>query len=706
MQKSGRDMSGAVAILAIVGSMSIAPVCRAALPDTSGWKCERCPFEQGYQADIRTGGTYSSADSAKFGDATGYDRQGGYLNLDGDGHYASGTYRQNWLIEDLGLDSRVVRVDGGRAGSYDYRLGFSQLPRHRFDTTSTVYSYSQSANGLLALPAGWTFAGTTSELTGLAANLFSQDIESERRTLELGGKYLPTARIRLFADYRRQEHAGTEMVGAPYFTNSSLLPRRFDYETDEMEAGIRYDGSSGYLKFAYYGSFFRDSHLAVRWESPFLTAPGAEQGALADSPDNDFQQLSLTGGYRAAFLHTDIAFTAALGRGNQDDPLLPYTTNPNLAAGPLPRASLDAEIDTTNLALTAVSRPFERARMKVAIRYDERDNRTAQVPWTRVIGDTFLSGETELNVPYGFERLRLNLSADYDLFDSVRVAAGYDRTELDRDFQEVSEQTEDTGWGRVQWQPTPYLDIAARGGVSRREVNSYDLALAASLDQNPLLRKFNLAYRYRQFGELWATASPPDWPVAVSARASFADVSYSSTVLGLTDGDELRLAADVSWPVSEKVFAYLTGGYDEVNTRQSGSAAFSGPDWRADQSDEFYDFGGGIHVTGIAGKVDLQLDYTRAQGTTRIDVNGGNSPGRFPDLKSTLDSLRARMAYHWSEKLEVGLQLRYEALPTEDWALQGVNVDTLPTILTLGAQPYDDAVWLVGLDFRYLLGDR
>ena len=95
--------------------------------------------------------------------------------------------------------------------------------------------------------------------------------------------------------------------------------------------------------------------------------------------------------------------------------------------------------------------------------------------------------------------------------------------------------------------------------------------------------------------------------------------------------------------MSEKLFAYLTGGYDEVNTLQTGSAAFAGPDWRADQSDEFYDFGGGIRITGIADKVDLQVDYTRAQGTTHIDVTGGSGPGRFPDLESTLDSLRARM---------------------------------------------------------------
>ena len=704
MQHSGRDVSGVVAMLAIAGSMSIAPTSESAEPDTSGWKCERCPFEQGYQADFRAGGTYASDDSATFGDATGYDEQGGYVNVDGDGSYASGGYRQKWLIEDLGLDSRVVRIEGGRAGSFDYRLGYSQLPRHRYDDTSTVFS--PAAGGLLVLPANWTFAGTTAGLTDLAASLVPQDIESERKTLELGGRYLPSAKFRLFADYRRQERDGTQVLGASNFTSSSLLPHRFDYTTDEVEAGFQYDGNSGHLKFAYYGSFFSDSNWAAGWEKPFLSAPGAELGALAEAPDNGFQQLSLTGTYRTAFLDTDLAFTAALGKGTQDDALLPYTTNPNLAAGPPPHSSLDAEIDTTNLALTAVSRPFAKARTKIAIRYDERNNQTDQSAWTPVIADTFLSGEVDLNTPYSFNRLRLNLSADYDLFQTVNVAAGYDRTNLNRDFQEVDEQTEDTGWGRVRWQPTPHLDITARGGVSKREVDRYDETLAAGLEQNPLMRKFNLAYRYRQFGELWATTSSDDWPVAFSARASYADDSYSSTVLGLTDGDELRIAADISWPASEKVFAYLTAGYDEVNTLQTGSAAFAGPDWRADQSDKFYDFGGGIRVTGIADKVDLQLDYTRGQGTTRIDVTGGGSPGRLPDLESTLDSLRARMAYRRSEKLEIGLQLRYEALPTEDWALQGVNVDTLPTILALGAQPYNDEVWLVGLDFRYLLGNR
>ena len=41
----------------------------------------------------------------------------------------------------------------------------------------------------------------------------------------------------------------------------------------------------------------------------------------------------------------------------------------------------------------------------------------------------------------------------------------------------------------------------------------------------------------------------------------------------------------------------------------------------------------------------------------------------------------------------------------EDWALQCAAPDTLPTILTLGAQPYDYEVWLAGIGFRYLIGN-
>ncbi|MFQ5548698.1 MAG: MtrB/PioB family decaheme-associated outer membrane protein, partial [Woeseia sp.] len=429
------------------------------------------------------------------------------------------------------------------------------------------------------------------------------------------------------------------------------------------------------------------------------------QGRLAQEPDNDFQQLTLSGSYRAATLDSIIAFSVAMGRGEQDDLLLPYTINPDIAAVPLPRSTLDAQVDTTNLALTIVSRPFPKARAKLAIRHDERDNKTPRSQWTRVIADAFPTGDDELNVPYSFERSRLTLSADYRLFDTVRIAAGYDRTETDRNFQEVAEQTEDSGWGSLRWRPSAFVEVSARGGASERGVDRYDEALAIALGQNPLMRKYNLAYRYREFGELSVSVAHPVRPVSITLNALYADDDYAHSRLGLTGSDEFSLAADLSWSLSDRTSLYLSGGIENIDAAQSGSELFSTPDWRAVNTDDFHNLGAGFRVVQIGEKVDLQLDYTRAEGNTEIEVaSGSGGQSLFPDLESTLDSLRLKILYRLSDKLQANLYLRYESFSAADWALQGVAPGTIPTVLSMGARPYDYDVWLAGIGFRYLLG--
>ncbi len=69
--------------------------------DTSEWICEFCPFQNGASSRLAVGATVASDDSAYFGDATGYDEEGVYANVDGDGVLAGETYRIRWLVEDL-----------------------------------------------------------------------------------------------------------------------------------------------------------------------------------------------------------------------------------------------------------------------------------------------------------------------------------------------------------------------------------------------------------------------------------------------------------------------------------------------------------------------------------------------------------------------------------------------------------------------------
>ena len=83
-------------------------------------------------------------------------------------------------------------------------------------------------------------------------------------------------------------------------------------------------------------------------------------------------------------------------------------------------------------------------------------------------------------------------------------------------------------------------------------------------------------------------------------------------------------------------------------------------------------------------------------------ASGGLS--QFPDLESTLDYLRFKLSYQRPDRLELTMNIRYQSFSTEDWALEGVEPATIPVILTLGANPYDDEVVIFGLGFRYLIG--
>lgn len=676
-------------------------------PDTSAWVCEFCPFEDGYTAGYSVGVTQVSDDSAYIGDATGYDKEGSYVNLDGHGRYVADRIRMSWLAEDLGLDSRYVQLLGGRPGAYDFEISWRQIPRRQFDTTRSVFT--EDAPGGLSLPNSWVRAPVTSGFAALAGSLGQRPIESDRSVLDAGGRYFISDSLSLSANYRRQQRDGVKLMGAPTFTNSSILPMPFDYSTEAVDVGLRYQQGSVFASLGWYLSDFESEYSSVRWQQPFsFSAPlGTDVLALAQAPDNRFQQLTLSAGYSFPNRHTVVSGSFAYGETDQDAPFLAYTTNSNLTPPPLPRVSLNGDVQTTNAAIALTSRPIRKSRVKLSYRIDKRDNKTVQDVFERVITDSILSGDAEFNLPYSFERGKLRLSADYDLFDAVRVSGGYDRLEVDRDFQEVASQTEETGWGQVRWRPLDSIEIVAKGGVAERDIDRYNETFAMTLGQNPLMRKYNLAYRYRRFGDLRFTWSPADRPLSIALSALFAEDDYTKSRIGIESGDELAVAADFSWSISDNTSFYLNAGVEELQSEQAASEQFGVADWRASHDDEFTTVSTGLRMRQVTDNVALRLDYTRSEGRSRIrldSLDSGSDP--FPDLDSVQDLLRLRLTYQRNERLGLTANLAYQRYEADDWSLLGVGPATIPVVLTLGAAPYYDEAIIVGIGVSYRLGEQ
>lgn len=679
----------------------LAPVIALGQVDTSDWECESCPFEQGYRADVDAGATYVGEDGAiRFGNATGYDDKGGFVNVDGQGRYVSEDYQLDWTVEDLGLDSRFFEMDGGKQGSFGFHVGYRELPYRRFDTART--GFNPSTSDTLTLPSSWVPAGLTTDMPQLSSTLRRQNIESDRQIIDAGANWKPVKALEVYADFRRQNRDGIDITGGSSYVQASLLPRWIDYETDQIDAGIRYGTDRGTVSLAYFGSYFTNQNPSLTWDIPF-TSGGLDQYRMAMAPDNDFQQISLSGAYRLTQWDTVVAVTLASGQGEQNETLLPYTNNPAVNAGALPRSSLNGKVDTTNYALTVTARPVPKGRVKFSYRFDERDNKTPQADWNRVVTDFFVSGDIEQNTAYSFERSKVGLSGELVVWKGIRISAGGERKELKRDSQEVAEQTIDAGWGQARWRPLDWLSIKVKGGAEERDIDRYDESVAVSLGQNPLLRKYNLAYRYRSYGELVATITPVDSALSFGATVLYADDRYNKSLLGMTDSEEVRGTADISWAVSENSSVYLVYGHENIDALQLGSEQFDVYDWTASHDDSFDHVGAGMHWRQADGKYDIRFDYNRSEGETSINLfslSGGDS--RLPDLTSTMDSARIEAAYRWNERMHATLDLRYEKFEVNDYAL--VSPDTIPTVLTLGAQPYDYSVWALGIGIRYSFG--
>ncbi len=592
-------------------------------------------------------------------------------------------------------------MEAERQGAFGVSLGYRELPYRRFDTTRTVFLPAESDT--LNLPSGWVPAGLTTEMTQLSTSLRRQDIGSDRQIIDFGTYWQPVRTVRLYADFSRQDRDGIDITSGTNYTQATLLPRFIDYRTDQVDAGVRFATPRSSVHLAFFGSWFSNQALAVTWETPFSSGPGTEQLRIASEPDNKFHQVSLSGAYRAGFWDTVVAFSLASGTGKQDDALLPYTINPNVTASPLPTSNLDGEVDTGNYALTFTARPFPRARVKLAYRYDERDNRTPLYDWNRVVVDLFSVADSEQNVPYSFERTTFSLSGELRLWKGMRVSGGWDRKEIERDYQEVAEQTIDAGWGQLRWAPLSWLDLRVKGGASERDIDRYDETLAASFGQNPLMRKYNLAYRYRSYGELSASISPVESPWSLTVTGLYADDRYNRSMLGITDSEEVRATADLSWAVSENAALYVMAGYELIDGLQLGSEQQGYWDWSAAHEDRFDHVGFGFNWREAEGRYSVRFDYNRGDGESQVDMfslSGGDS--RLPDLTSALDSARIEARFRLGERLDGTLDLRYERFELEDYAL--VAPATVPTVLTLGAEPYDYDVWAVGVGLRYRFG--
>lgn len=694
-----------VASLLGAGTLST-PALAQELPDFEQWPCRFCPFpEKGVEGNVDAAALHVSDDSARFGDYTGLDEKGAYVNADADVLYrAGGGYAVGLKAQDLGLDSRELALRVGRQGTWTVDLSWDELPRRLDDSVRTPYDGLGS--GRLTLPSSWIRGNFTNDFTALDATLRDFDLGWDRETLGLGVEFIQSKQLRYEIDWTQQTKQGRGLTWGSFLGTAEDLVKPLDYQTDQVDAAVVYAGDNWNVRVGYFASFFSNKDTALTWENPFN---GPNVGLMAMAPDNSFQQAQLSGSYRFSAWDTTLNASYAQGRMEQSDALVGYTINPAITTQALPADSFDGEADTTAINLRLTTRPTDRLRLSTEYRYNERDNTSRQYEWAIIQADSFPSVPF-VNPVYSFENRDLSLQGDYQFSRRFQAAAGWGQKVRERDFQNVDRTDEDSVWGRLRFRPFSEMTLSLRAENASRDASEYLQlpSIGPGADQNPLLRKYYMADRERDLFQVQADLAPGERG-SVSLRYERAQDDYEESPVGLVATDYDQFSADASlqlWSDLVATVFYSRENYDS-DTIGAGSFAVPNtalPNWAGRTRDRHDVQGLALNWPGLReGKLDLRADWTRADTTGDITIANplGTAGSPFPTLSSELSGVELMADYHLNPRWSLSLGYRWEQFSADDWAKDGVNEATIGNVLTFGAETLDYNVNVFLLGFRY-----
>jgi MtrB/PioB family decaheme-associated outer membrane protein len=698
---------------------------------------------------IEFGFAYVDDDSYRFGRYNGLDGQGGYgvLALDWyrraphDAAIASYTRVQ---ASDLGLDTRRLALEHGRQGRYAVRAEYAELPTRRNDTATP---YLGVGSEVLTLPPGWVAAQSTAGMTALGASLRPVALGHERRRIGLGIDALLARGWQVTTTVRQETKDGLKSIGAVIGNSGGnpravLLPEPIDYRTREAEVALRWSEPHRQFEFRYLLSLFDDDNEALAWQNPFAAIAGwspaagfpTGYGQLALPPDNQFHQASAAAGWNWDG-GTRLSADLALGRMTQDEPFLPYTVNPVLAAAitqPLPRSSLDGRIDTTVANLRLTGRAGSRIDWAASWRFDDRDNRTPRDEYVYVGGDSNLQATANdslfrrFNEPMSYRDARLRLDGGWRIATRTRMTGSLERRSTERTYSEREQADETTAKLALRHSNGDWVSASVRYERADRDGSTYvgnepflsgyapgyTATVPGAFENPPLLRKFHLADRVRDRLGANVTLTPTEaWSIAFDAQTL--DDDYRASELGVSAASSDVFTVDLGYAPSGTWSAYAFASREELRLEQSG-ASIRGPTreadqrdparrWSATHRDDIGTAGWGAAFALLDDRLKLGVDYVQARADSAVDVAAGSAlayaplPADHDRLQSISLHAEYRLGNDWSARL----RLWNDRFHSTSFQHDGVDYNQLANVIMLAEDSPDYEVNAVFASLAY-----
>ena len=717
-----------------------APLAAEARPLATRWQTD-------YSGSVEIGLGYVSDENFMFGQYNGLDEDEATLigNIDWTGQTGNGL----WTVSgsDLGLDTRSGRVEWSTE-QLSVFIELDSMKQVRNDSGRTPFRGGDT----LTLPQDWVSSNVTSGFTTLFDNMRDVDQELERDRYSLGVDWQFNEHWSLESSLSYEEKDGTRDIGAAIFQDASaghaaILPQPIDYETTEFDLAVGYSADNIQLHGSWHYSDFDNNNNLLSWQNPYdIFGPSVRYpngtGGLGLAPDNEYNLLRLLGTYRfSPTLRFQV--DGSYAKTEQDQNFAPYTVNENLSAPvPVPRDSLDGELESYSLDARVFYRPWRRLNIEGWYHGQERDYDVPRDGYQYVLGDggsQVGSNLTVYNTSHDYTTNSFGVEGSYPLPWHSKLWLTYEYEEIERENAAVEETEEDRY--KLRYRIAILSNLSSRLEVlyAERAADTYhwDQSYYALLDSglinrtpdsqryitHPLLSQYHLSNRDRTDVRLdfdWQ----PGLAWNISTNLLWREDDYNETELGLSKEKVKRAALTASWLPNSRLTLTAYASYDDYEREQSNRAFRGGieknafeiypplpqasdpsRDWGVDNEDEVITVGFGVEWQ-LRDNISLMADYSYVNTDSDYDFSNGGaadlSTEPLPaDDESEQHHLVLEGIYNLRENLSIKVNYQYWNYDSEDWAIHDLSANSIDKVLTLGEQEADEDLHYIGTSIIY-----
>ena len=288
----------------------------------------------------------------------------------------------DWLLgvtaDNVGRVDQRYRLNYKRGGRLDVSFVWDQIPLWMSDSTRTLYTGIGTGTLRLADGIQQSLQTSTNNLTNLIDGAQRFDLRSRRDVAGLDVVFRPTRDVDLTFNLKNTVRQGTQVYGHYLGTQPVELPQPVDTRTTDIGTSLHWTKSAARLSVGYTGSWFDNRAPTLVWDNPWRVEDsatlGSSQGRMALWPDNTLHAVTASGAVKMAG-RTNLTGSLTLGRANQNEPLLPFTINSQIAAPALTRSTADAQIRSTAMNIALTSRPHPWVWLSARWRYYDSDNK-------------------------------------------------------------------------------------------------------------------------------------------------------------------------------------------------------------------------------------------------------------------------------------------------------------------------------------------